>query len=158
VTSGTLSGMAPVRQQLQAARGRPNAVMRRMPRLPFLVSRLFFGAAVVLIFQAIFPNVAWISSLVDAYSTIFIPIDGGTIGFAIFVLILGAALARRKQAGWVIAMIIFGLTLLGDLIVVIALLVATAADGQHPPGIGNVARGFGDHVRGWSRADNSVPQ
>ena len=128
MTSGTLSGMAPVRQQLQAARGRPNAVMRRMPRLPFLVSRLFFGAAVVLIFQAIFPNVAWISSLVDAYSTIFIPIDGGTIGFAIFVLILGAALARRKQAGWVIAMIIFGLTLLGDLIVVIALLVATAVE------------------------------
>ena len=79
-----------------------------MPRLPFLVSRLYFGAALVLLLQAIFPSVNWIASLVDAYSTIFIPIDGGTIGFAIFLMILGAALARRKQAGWVIAMIIFG--------------------------------------------------
>ena len=101
-----------------------------MPRLPLLVSRLFFGGALVLIVQAIFPNVPWILSVVDAYSTLFIPIDGGTIGFAIFLLILGAALARRKQAGWVIAMIIFGITLLGDLIVVIALLVATAI--EHP--------------------------
>ncbi len=79
-----------------------------MPRLPLLVSRLFFGGALVLIVQAIFPNVPWILSVVDAYSTLFIPIDGGTIGFAIFLSILGAALARRKQAGWVIAMIIFG--------------------------------------------------
>ena len=86
--------------------------------------------ALVLTVQAIFPNVPWILSVVDAYSTLFIPIDGGTIGFAIFLLILGAALARRKQAGWVIAMIIFGITLLGDLIVVIALLVATAI--EHP--------------------------
>ena len=37
--------------------------------------------------------------MVDAYSTVFIPIDGGTIGFAIFLIILGGALARRKQAG-----------------------------------------------------------
>ena len=99
-----------------------------MPRLPLLVSRLFFGGALVLTVQAIFPNVPWILSVVDAYSTLFIPIDGGTIGFAIFLLILGAALARRKQAGWVIAMIIFSVTLLGDLIVVIALLVATAIE------------------------------
>ena len=130
MTSGTLSGTAPVRQSLEAAHRRPEAATRRMPRLPLLVSRLFFGGALVLIVQAIFPNVPWILSVVDAYSTLFIPIDGGTIGFAIFLLILGAALARRKQAGWVIAMIIFGITLLGDLIVVIALLVATAI--EHP--------------------------
>jgi lysyl-tRNA synthetase class 2 len=99
-----------------------------MPRLPFLVSRLFFGAALLLIAAAIFPNVFWITSLVDAYSTIFIPIDGGTIGFAILLLILGAALARRKQAGWVIAMIIFCLALLGDVLVVVGLLVATAVE------------------------------
>jgi lysyl-tRNA synthetase, class II len=127
VTSGTLSDTRSLRP-VDAARGRPKVITPRMPRLPFLVSRLYFGAAVVLLLQAVFPSVNWIASLVDAYSTIFIPIDGGTIGFAIFLLILGAALARRKQAGWVITMIIFGLTLLGDLIVVIALLVATALE------------------------------
>ena len=91
---------------------------RRFPKLPFLVSRLFFIGAIVLVAQALLPGVYWISSVVDAYSTLFIPIDGGTIGFAIFLIILGGALARRKQAGWVIAMVIFSLSLLGDLFLV----------------------------------------
>ena len=86
-----------------------------MPKLPYLVSRLFFVAAAVLVAQALLPGVFWISSVVDAYSTLFVPIDGGTVGFAVFLLILGGALARRKQAGWVIALIIFALSLLGDL-------------------------------------------
>ena len=91
---------------------------RRFPKLPFLVSRLFFVGAIVLVAEALLPGVYWISSVVDAYSTVFIPIDGGTVGFAIFLIILGGALARRKQAGWVIAMVIFSLSLLGDLFLV----------------------------------------
>ena len=71
------------------------------------------------------PGVSWVSSAVDAYSALFVPIDGGTIGFAVFLLILGGALARRKQAGWVLAMVIFSFSLLGDLVVVVGLLGAT---------------------------------
>lgn len=96
-----------------------------MPQLPYLVSRLFFLSALILTAESLLPGVEWITSAVDAYSTLFVPIDGGTIGFAVFLLILGGALARRKQAGWVLAMIIFSVSLLGDLVVVIGLLGAT---------------------------------
>ena len=41
-------------------------VARRFPKLPFLVSRLFFIGAIVLIAQALLPGVYWISSVVDA--------------------------------------------------------------------------------------------
>ncbi len=113
-----------------------------MPKLPYLVSRLFFVAAAVLVAQALLPGVFWISSVVDAYSTLFVPIDGGTVGFAVFLLILGGALARRKQAGWVIALIIFALSLLGDLVVVLGLVLSVInnqVDYQALPGVARFA-------------------
>jgi lysyl-tRNA synthetase, class II len=95
-----------------------------MPGLPRLVSRLFFAAGLLLILEAALPGVAWIEVLVDLYSTAFVPIDSGTIGFAVFLLLLGAALARRKRTGWVLALVIFGISLVTDLAVVVGLLVA----------------------------------
>ena len=115
-------------------------VARRFPKLPFLVSRLFFIGAIVLIAQALLPGVYWISSVVDAYSTVFIPIDGGTIGFAIFLIILGGALARRKQAGWVIAMVIFSLSLLGDLFLVGVLVWGVVTEEADYPSLPLLAR------------------
>ena len=102
-----------------------------MPKLPYLVSRLFFLAAALLVAESLLPGVFWLSAVVDGYSTLFFPIDGGTIGFAIFLLILGGALARRKQAGWVIAMVIFSVALLGDLVVVVG--GRAAGDGDRQP-------------------------
>ncbi|MCW2810671.1 MAG: Lysyl-tRNA synthetase, partial [Friedmanniella sp.] len=96
-----------------------------MPKLPYLVSRLFFVAAVLLIVESLLPQVSWLSAAVDGYSTLFVPIDGGTVGFGVFLLILGAALARRKQVGWVVAMVLFGLSLVADLAAVGSLLTTT---------------------------------
>ncbi len=106
---------------------RPDAAppRRRFPKLPTLVSRIFFVGAVVLAAESLLPQVSWIGSAVDLFSTVFFPIDGGTIGFAVFLVILGAALGRRKQAAWVIALAIFGLSLLLDLVLVAELVVVT---------------------------------
>ncbi|MCW2802323.1 MAG: lysine--tRNA ligase [Propionibacteriaceae bacterium] len=97
----------------------------RWAKLPYLVSRLFFVAAVALVLQAVFPAVPLFGGLVDVISTVFVPIDSGTIGFAAFAVILGGALARRKRVGWVVAMVIFGVTVLVDLALLIVLVVTT---------------------------------
>ncbi|GAA3569740.1 bifunctional lysylphosphatidylglycerol synthetase/lysine--tRNA ligase LysX [Microlunatus spumicola] len=98
-----------------------------MPRLPVLVSRLFFLAGVVLILETAFPGVGWVGALVDLCSTLFFPVDEGSIGFGIFLLLLGAALARRKRVGWVLALVIFTFFLLTDLAVVAGLLASLFA-------------------------------
>ncbi|MGI3783003.1 MAG: hypothetical protein ACRYG2_19755, partial [Janthinobacterium lividum] len=99
----------------------------RMPRLPVLVSRLFFVAGVLLILETLFPGVAWVGFLVDVCSTVFFPIDEGSIGFGVFLLLLGAALARRKRVGWVLALVIFTFFLLTDLAVVTGLVASLFA-------------------------------
>ena len=98
-----------------------------MPRLPVLVSRLFFAAGFLLIVETLFPGVGWIGFLVDVASTLFFPIDEGSIGFGVFLLLLGAALARRKRVGWVLALVIFGFFLLTDLAVVTGLVASLFA-------------------------------
>jgi lysyl-tRNA synthetase class 2 len=98
-----------------------------MPRLPVLVSRLFFVAGVVLILETAFPGVAWVGALVDVCSTLFFPIDEGSIGFGVFLLLLGATLARRKRVGWVLALVIFTFFLLTDLAVVTGLVASLFA-------------------------------
>ena len=50
----------------------------RFRRLPYLVSRLFFVGALLLLLQALFPFVFWLGPIVDVYSTVFVPIDGGS--------------------------------------------------------------------------------
>ncbi len=95
--------------------------VRRWSRLPFVISRLLVLGALVLGLQALAPGVAWTDLLVDAYSTLVLPVDGGTVGFAIFLLILGSGLARRKQTAWVVVLVLFGVSLLGDLLGVVGL-------------------------------------
>ncbi|MET1008273.1 MAG: hypothetical protein ABWX96_22190, partial [Propionibacteriaceae bacterium] len=94
-------------------------VEHRMPKLPYLVSRLFFLAAAILVVQTLLPGLFWWGSVVDFFSTIFIPIDGSSVGAAAFLVILGAALARRKRAGWVIAIAVFSLVVAADVLLVL---------------------------------------
>ncbi len=125
----TTAAPSPVAVPGPAARiRRRSKPVRRMPKLPDLVERLLLGAALVLIAQSVFPGAYWIASVVDLYSTVFFPIDGGTIGFAVFLFILGLALGRRKQVAWVIVLAMFGLSLLADVVVVFGLVVATTAE------------------------------
>ncbi|WP_232506131.1 bifunctional lysylphosphatidylglycerol synthetase/lysine--tRNA ligase LysX [Microlunatus flavus] len=93
----------------------------RMPRLPLLVSRLCFLAGIAVVLETAFPGVRWVDALVDVCSTLFFPVDGASIGFAVFLLLLGAALARRKHVAWVLALVIFSFFLLTDLAVVTGL-------------------------------------
>ena len=90
-----------------------------MPKLPYLVSRLFFVAAIILLIQALFPALFWWGSVVDLYSTVFIPIDGSSVGAAAFLLILGGALARRKRVGWIIAVVAFSIVVAADILLVV---------------------------------------
>ena len=97
----------------------------RRPRwnsLPLVVSRVFFAGGILMVAEAALPGVAWVGWLVDVFSTVFFPVDGGNVGFAVFVLLLGTALARRKRVGWVLALVIFAFSLLGDLAVVAGLI------------------------------------
>jgi lysyl-tRNA synthetase class 2 len=94
-------------------------VARRMPKLPYLVSRLFFLAAFILVVQALLPGIFWWGDVVDLYSTLFIPIDGSSVGAAAFLVILGGALARRKRAGWVISVALLGVVVAADLLLVL---------------------------------------
>ena len=98
-----------------------------MPRLPTLVSRLFFVAGLVLLLETAFPGVGWVGALVDVWSTLFFPVDEGSIGLGVFLLLLGAALARRKRVGWVLALVLFGFFLLTDLAVVTGLVASLSA-------------------------------
>ena len=106
---------------------RPPHPMPRMPRFPALVSRLFFVAGVVLLLETAFPGVGWVGFLVDVCSTLFFPVDEGSIGLGVFLLLLGAALARRKRVGWVLALILFVFFLLTDLAVVTGLVASLSA-------------------------------
>ena len=99
-----------------------------MPKLPYLISRMFFLGAIILAAQALFPNVFWIGTLVDAYSTVFLPIDGGSVGVAAVMLVVGAALARRKRVGWLLAVAACAVVLASDLLSVFVLLVLTFTD------------------------------
>lgn len=109
--------------------------------LPFVTSRLFFLAAVLLILQTLIPRLPGLDAALDLYSTVFLPIEDGTVGVAVFAIIVGAALARRKKAGWVVAMVLLSLVLIGDLLSVVVLA---------PP----LARGQGvfDDARGLVRS------
>ncbi len=112
------------RTKAPAGEARPVQAAAPQPRwrtLPVVVSRLFFAAGVLLVAQAVLPGVTWIDALIDFYSTVLFPIDGGTVGFGIFLLLLSAALARRKRIGWVLTLIVFTFSLLGDLAVVAGL-------------------------------------
>ncbi|MFL6028025.1 MAG: bifunctional lysylphosphatidylglycerol synthetase/lysine--tRNA ligase LysX [Friedmanniella sp.] len=114
------------------ARRSPQSQRRRgrysMPTLPYLVSRLFFIGAVVLVLQTLAPGVAWTDAAVDVYSTVALPVDGGTIGYAIFLAMIAAGLARRKQAALVVALAICALSLVSDVVAVVGVLLAA----QHP--------------------------
>ncbi len=112
----------------------------RMPRLPVLVSRLFFLAGVVLILETAFPGVGWVGAVVDLCSTLFFPVDGGSIGFGVFLLLLGAALARRKRVAWVLALVIFVFFLLTDLAVVTGLVASLFAVSTDSDAVGVYAR------------------
>ena len=104
---------------------------RRLPGLPSFVARLCFGAAAVLLLHVIFPGVFWLWVLVDIYSTVFLPIDGGSLGVVVGLLIVGGALARRKRIGWTIAVVVGVLVLLGDLLTIVTV-VATSLQGGVP--------------------------
>ncbi|GAA1840571.1 bifunctional lysylphosphatidylglycerol synthetase/lysine--tRNA ligase LysX [Microlunatus capsulatus] len=95
-----------------------------------MVARLLVLGAVVLGLQALAPGVGWTDLLVDVYSTLVLPVDGATVGFAVFLLILAGGLARRKQAAWVVALVLCGLALLGDVVGVVGLVRASAQAGE----------------------------
>ncbi len=119
--------VTPTEGRTEGRRGEGRPSVPRMPRLPVLVSRLFFVAGVVLIAETAFPGVAWVGALVDVCSTLFFPVDEGSIGFGVFLLLLGATLARRKRVGWVLALVIFTFFLLTDLAVVTGLVASLFA-------------------------------
>ena len=96
----------------------PHRSAHRLPKLPSFVARLCFLAAGLLLLHVIFPGVFWLSVLVDVFSTAFLPIDGGSLGLVVALLIVGAALSRRKRIGWTIAIVVGSLVLLGDLLVI----------------------------------------
>jgi lysyl-tRNA synthetase class 2 len=102
---------------------------RRLRRLPYLISRLFFLGAFLLLLQGLLPAVTWLGPIVDLYSTVFIPIDGGSVAVAVFLLVLGGALARRKRVAWLITIIWMSGLLLVDLFTV-AVLAQLAMTGQ----------------------------
>ena len=82
-------------------------------------------AALVLFVHSVFPGVAWLANLVDLFSTVAIPIDGGSFGLVVLLLIMGGALARGKRVGWLFTVIAFGIILLGDLLAVLLLVTAS---------------------------------
>jgi lysyl-tRNA synthetase class 2 len=118
---------------------------RRMPKLPYLVSRLFFLAAIILVVQAMFPASIWFGIAVDLYSTLFVPIDGGSIGIAALFLILGAGLSRRKRVAWLVSVIGFGMVLLGDVLTVGLFVGQVVIDQIEAPELPTLAR-FGFNV------------
>ncbi len=115
-----MPGLAPESPPAPRAR-RIERPERRLPKLPYVVSRLFFVGAIVLTLQALLPGVVWTGVVVDAYSTVVLPVDGGTLGYAVLLAILGGSLARRKQTAWVVSLVLVGISLAGDLIAVAGL-------------------------------------
>jgi lysyl-tRNA synthetase class 2 len=111
-----------------------------MPKLPYLTSRLFFLAGAILVVQALLPGVSWWGSVVDLYSTVFIPIDGSSVGAAAFLLIVGAALARRKRVGWIIAVGLFCIVVLADIVLVLESVVLLVAGKFELPTLPTLAR------------------
>ena len=101
-----------------------------MPELPSFVARLCYLAATLLLVRLIFPGVFWLTAIVDVYSTVFLPIDGGSLGLVVGLFIVGAALNRRKRVGWTIAIIVGALVLFADLVVIVLLVIASTTTGQ----------------------------
>ena len=75
---------------------RKQKASRRLPKLPRFVARLCFVAAFLLLLHVIFPGVFWLSVLVDLYSTIFVPIDGGSLGLVVALFIVGGRLVAAQ--------------------------------------------------------------
>ena len=122
-------GLAPSPSSPPAPRVGPSTgssrPVRRLPKLPSFVARLCYLAATLLLLRLIFPGVFWLMIAVDIYSTIFFPIDGGSLGLVVALFIVGAALNRRKRVGWTIAVVAGAVVLLADLAVVILLVSAS---------------------------------
>ena len=109
--------------------GRP---VRRLPKLPSLRGPAVFRRGRPAAAARDLPRRAsGCRSWSIVYSTIFFPIDGGSLGLVVALFIVGAALSRRKRIGWTIAIVVGGLVLLGDLLTII-LIVAASLSGAVP--------------------------
>lgn len=107
-----------------------HSLPRRLRQLPWIASRLYFLASVILVLQALFPAVSWFGRSADVYSTLFIPIDSSGLGLAAFTLILGGAMARRKRAAWWVTIVLCGLWFIALLTLVLLFTIFTIAGVQ----------------------------
>ena len=137
VTETRRTGAAPGASGVWARTGPQPA---RFRRLPYAVSRLFFVGAFLLLLQALLPFVFWLGPIVDVYSTVFVPIDGGSVGFAALLLVLGAGLARRKRVAWLITIVWMSGLLLIDLFTVAVLALLVIRGQNEFPDLATLAR------------------
>lgn len=76
--------------------------------VPLLVSRVILTASALTFLHVIFAGTHWVAVLIALFSTLVFPIDGGGLGLATLLLILGVSLQRRKRVAWWLALILFG--------------------------------------------------
>lgn len=106
---------------------------RRMPKLPYVVSRVFFVLAGLMVAEELFPSSGWLGILVDGASTLFLPIDDGDLGLAVVALIVGAGLARRKRLAWVATVVTLSVVVLVELVSIVSLVLTWVAGQNHVP-------------------------
>lgn len=97
-------------------------------RVPFLISRLFFVLAALVLLDLIFSGAVWFGIAVEVVSTLTLPIRGASLATAVFLLILGGALARRKKIGFTIALIYLAGHLLNSLVYAVILVLLVVFD------------------------------
>ena len=90
-------------------------------RAPFLISRLFFVLAVLVLIDLIFSGAVWYGVAMEVVSTLTLPVRGASLATAVLLLILGGALARRKKIGFTITLIYLAGHLLNSLVYTVVL-------------------------------------
>ena len=104
-------------------------------RMPWLFSRLLYLSALLQVVQVLFSWIGWVRRLVAAFSAFFFDVQGASFGYAAFLALLAAAIARRKRTAWIVLTVLLALQGLVNLLVVLSLVFDP---GPRPPSWGRL--------------------
>ncbi|OYO21043.1 lysine--tRNA ligase [Enemella dayhoffiae] len=100
-----------------------------------MFSRLLYLGAILQVVLLLFSHVPWVRRVVGIYSSFFFDVSGASLGYAAFMVLLGAGVSLRKRIAWVILTVLLVLQGLVNILLVIAL---SLDESPHEPGYARI--------------------
>lgn len=112
---------------MKVLRGAPSALAERAP---WFFSRLLYLGFLLQVLHLLFASLSWVRKIAGTYSTLFFDIVGSSLGYGVFLMILGWGLTRRKRLAWWAAVLLLGLQTLVNMALIVSLLILDRVRGD----------------------------